>query len=97
MVSTSYIIGIAKIVDEPKFEILDNNTYFTTCKAELEQSKNISLNFWGNLAHDIIEDCQIDDYILVEGHISLQENEIPIDSILSKKVILTVLKVHLIY
>ena len=97
MVSTNSIVGIAKILEEPKFEILDDNIYLTTCIAQFEQFNKINLNFWGNLACDIMEQYQIDDYILIEGYISLQESEISVDSIISKKVVLTVLEIYLIY
>ena len=97
MVSTNYIIGIAKVLEEPEFKILDDDIYLTTVIVELEEYDNISLNFWGNLAIEVLEQFQIDDFILIEGYISLQEIEISIDYSISEKVILTVLEIYLIY
>ena len=97
MVSTNYIIGIAKVLEEPEFKILDDDIYLTTVIVELEEYDNISLNLWGNLAIEVLEQFQIDDFILIEGYISLQEIEISIDYSISEKVILTVLEIYLIY
>ena len=97
MVLTNYIIGIAKIIEEPEFKILDDDIYLTTCIVVLEESDNINLNFWGDLAYYVLEQYQVDDYILIEGYISSQESEISIDLIVSKQIIFTVLEVYLIY
>ena len=92
-----YIIALAKIIEEPIFEIFDDDIYFTTVKVDLEESDNINLNFWGDLAYCVIESYQVDDYILVEGYISSQENEIYLDSSMLKKITITVLEAVLIY
>jgi len=97
MVSKNYISGIVRISEEPECLILDDNIYFTTCIAESEQLDSIHLNFWGDLAYYVFESYQTDDYILIEGYISLNENEMPIDTIESKEFILTVLETYLIY
>jgi hypothetical protein len=97
MVSTNYIVGIAKILKEPQFKILNDNIYSTTCIGQLGHFNDINLSFWGNTAQDVIEQYKINDYILIEGYISLKETRIAIDSLESKKVLLTVLKTDLIY
>ena len=94
---SAYIIAIARIIEEPRFNIFDDDIYFTTVKVDSEEFDNINLNFWGDLAYSVIENYQVDDYILVEGYISSQENEIYLDSSMLKKITITVLEAVLIY
>lgn len=74
MVDTNYISSIVKIL-EPPYEILFNNTILVTkFRAQFPQIRNsqiVNLIFWGNLASDVSNYYQINDYILIEGYLSL--------------------------
>ena len=98
MVDTNYISSIVKILESPAKRVSNNNISSTKFRVQFPQvRKNIIVNlvFWGNSGEDIVNCCQIDDYILIEGYLSLREKQttnLRIQN--SKKVEITVLKVH---
>ena len=103
MQSPNYFFGIVKILENPKQKIFDNNRITTECRALIPQIRKkkvpsiILLVFWGNLARDVTNYYQINDYILVEGYVSIKKNkskEIDIRGSNLKKVLITVLKVY---
>ena len=101
MQSPSYFFGIVKILENPKRQVISNKIISTKLRVLIPQirrnksPKIISLVFWGTLASDVKNYYKINDYILIEGYISIKINKKK-DSILfnSKKVIVTVLKVY---
>jgi hypothetical protein len=101
MQSPSYFSGIVKILENPKQKVFNNKVISTQFRALIPQirknkpPKIILLIFWGTLASDVKNYYQINDYILIEGYISIKINK-NTDSIVlnSKKVIITVLKVY---
>ena len=91
MADTNYISSIVRILETPKQMFLKNNISVTEFRVQLPQLKDtniIKLIFWGNLSHDVANYYRINDYILVEGYISLNNKQN------SKKVKITVLKVY---
>lgn len=99
MQSPSYFSGIVKILENPRQKIFKNKIITTQCRALVPQSRKnkspkiISLSFWGTLARDITNYYQMDDYILIEGYISIKNNKN--SSLLdSKKVLITILKFY---
>ena len=96
MVDTNYISGIVKILENPVETVFDNDIAITKFRVQFPQvRKNIIVNlvFWGNLGRDVVNYYQINDYILIEGYLSLRNNQIPrIKN--SKKFEITVLKVY---
>jgi len=96
MSDTNYFSGIVKILDNPVQTFIKNQILKTTCQVELpqiRQNKAISLVFWGNLAQEVKNYYQINDYVLIEGYVSLKENKSNLLSSNSKKLTITVLKV----
>jgi single-stranded DNA-binding protein len=98
MVDTNYISGIVKILENPVQTVFKNTIPVTTFRVQLPQVRNniiINLVFWGNLARDVASYYQINDYVLIEGYLSLRDKKIA-DAIgkNSKKVEITVLKVY---
>ena len=98
MQDTNYIGGIVKILELPKQKVLKNNILVTQFRAQISQLRNtriITLTFWGNLARDITTYYKINDYLIIEGYISLRDKKNS-NSILSKskKIEITVLKVY---
>lgn len=94
----NYIGAIVKILETPKQKFINSNTFFITCRVQLSQVRKIrivKLVIWGNLARSVLNYYKINDYILVEGHVSLQakpssnENKKPL-----KKVIITASKIY---
>lgn len=98
MGQTNYFSGIVKILENPKEKRLSQKISVTTFRAELPQFRKnrlISLMFWGNLGREINNYYQVNDYILIEGYVSIRNNDKK-NLILkqSKKITITVLKVY---
>ena len=90
------VIGIVKILEVPKKKKVFNNIFFTKFRAQLPQIKKnkksvISLVLWGKLANDIERYYRINDYILIEGYLSVRHFS-KINK--KKKTQITVLKVY---
>lgn len=91
MTDTNYIGSVVKILETPKKKIFKNNIQITQFRAQLPQirkTKVINLVFWGKLGYDVLNYYQVNDYILIEGYLSLSKNQ------LSKKIEVTVLKIY---
>jgi hypothetical protein len=93
----NYIGSVVKILEKPVQRVITEKIVRTTFRVQLVQVRHIQiadLVFWGNLARDIVNTYQVNDYIMVEGYLSLP-NKIN-DSFTKrpvKKVQITVLKV----
>ena len=91
MTDTNYIGSIVKILETPNQKFFNNNISVTKFRVQLPQVRNtkvVNLVFWGNLARDVANYYKINDYILIEGYLSLTQQQT------SKKVEITVLKVY---
>ncbi len=98
MGDTNLVSGIVKILETPKQETFNSEVPTTKFRVQFPQARNTSivyLTFWGNLARDVVNYYKINDYILIEGYVSLRDryNSNKILS-KSKKVEITVLKVY---
>ncbi len=74
MGDTNYIGSVVKILEKPIQKVINEKTIRTEFRAQLVQVRNIQivdLIFWDNLARDIVNTYQVNDYILVEGYLSL--------------------------
>ena len=98
MVDTNYISGIVKILENPVQTVFNNNIAITKFRVQFPQvRKNIIINLalWGNLGRDVVDYYQVNDYILIEGYLSLRDKQTTNSRIKnSKKVEITVLKVY---
>ena len=98
MSDTNYIGGIVKILEIPEPRLINNDSLFVTFRVQLAQVQNnriIHLVSWGKLAQDILNFYKMNDYILIEGYISLQtplnfDSNFPI----SKSMKVTLLRVY---
>jgi single-stranded DNA-binding protein len=103
MGDTNVVGGIVKILEIPKYINFNKNIPVTRFRVQFPQIRNTSivyLTFWGNLANDVTNFYKINDYILIEGYISLRNrNKRFSDRSLSKykKVEITVLKIYPIF
>jgi single-stranded DNA-binding protein len=98
MSDTNYIGGIVKILEVPKQKFLNNTIAVTEFRVQLPQVRNttiVHLIFWGNLARDVATYYKINDYILIEGYLSLRDKRS--SSLIaqsSKQIEITVLKLY---
>lgn len=91
MTDTNWIGGLVKVLEIPKQKIINTNIYLTYFRVQFPQVRNnsiVTLKFWGNLAQDIATYYKINDYILIEGYLSLRTKAI------QKKIDITVLKIY---
>jgi single-stranded DNA-binding protein len=98
MGDTNLFGGVVKILETPQQKNLNQNIVFTQFRVQFPQVRKtslIQLTFWGNLARDTVNHYKINDYILIEGYISLREKKISSRiNLKSKQVEVTVLKIY---
>lgn len=102
MGDTNYIGSVVKILEKPIQTLINGKIVRTDLRVQLVQLRNIQPNiqivylvFWGNLAQDIVKNYQLNDYIMIEGYLSLPtktENKLVKGSL--KKAQITVSKVY---
>ena len=94
MGDTNYISGIVKILENPIETVFNQNIPITKVRVQLPQVRNniiINLISWGKLSQDIGNYYKINDYIIIEGYLSLLDKKVLKNS---KNVEITVLKVY---
>ena len=98
MGDTNYFSGIVKILETPKQRFVNERSTMTTFRVEVPQNRNnkiISLTFWGNLGREVNNFYKINDYILIEGYISLRNKKVlKAFTRNPKQVTITVLRVY---
>jgi single-stranded DNA-binding protein len=98
MGDTNLVGGIVKILETPKQKIFNSNVQITEFRVQFPQVRQTSLvhlTFWGNLAIDTANYYKVNDYILIEGYISVRDRKQSNKVISkSKKVEITVLKIY---
>ena len=75
MGDTNYLGSVVKILEKPVQTIVDDKLLKSECRAQLAQIRNtriVNLVFWGNLALDAVNSYQVNDYIIIEGYLSLR-------------------------
>ena len=94
MGNTNYISSIVKVLENPIQTLFNKNIPITQFRVQLPQVRNniiINLVFWGKLSQDIVNYYEIDDYIIIEGYLSVRDKKMLKNL---KKVEITVLKVY---
>ena len=94
MGDTNYISSIVKILENPVQTVFNKDVSITKFRVQLPQIRNntiVNLVFWGKLSQDIINYYEINDYIIIEGYLSLKDKKLLKNS---KKVEITVLRVY---
>ena len=74
MSDTNYVAAIVKILESPKTKTIKNNILVTKFRAQLPQIRKtrvVDIVIWGNLAKDVANYYNTNDYILIEGYLSL--------------------------
>jgi hypothetical protein len=98
MSDTNYIGSVVKILEKPVQRVINDKIVRADFRVQLPQVRNIQIGhlvFWGNLARDIMNTYQVNDYIMIEGYLSLptKTNNKLVKRQL-KKAQITVLKVY---
>ena len=92
MGDTNYFSGTVKILENPVQRLVKKKILITILRGEVFQTRQnrcISLVFWGKLATEIKTSYKKNDYILIEGYISLKKSKSKLN-----KIIITGLKAH---
>ena len=98
MADTNYVGSIVKILENPIQTTLNDKISKTEFRVQLPQVRStriINLVFWGNLARDITNYYKVNDYIMVEGYVSLRDKTT--DTVMKRnlnKVQITVSKIY---
>ena len=98
MNDTNYIGGVIKLLETPKQKMLKNNILVTQFRAQIPQFRNtrlVNLIIWGNLARDVAMYYKTNDYLIIEGYVSLRDKKnSKLTLYKSKQVQITILKVY---
>nr|AZJ16775.1 putative protein Ycf41 [Seminavis robusta] len=76
MGDTNYLGSVVKILEKPVQTIVEDKLLKSECRAQLAQIRNtriVTLVFWGNLARDAVNSYKVNDYIIIEGYLSLRK------------------------
>ena len=95
MSDLNHFSGIVKIIENPIQSFSGNRILTTTFRVELpqfSQTKIVNLIFWGNLVNEVKNYYQVNDYILIEGYISVEKKSLK--SRQPSKIVIVVLNVH---
>ena len=79
MGNTNYICIVVKVLEKPIPILGKNNVPSVRIYVQLPQSRNkmvVDLVLWGKLSQDVANYYGPDDYILVEGYLSVRERKI---------------------
>ncbi len=75
MADLNYFNGVVRILEVPREKILNDKFSILKCRVQLPQTKStrvVTLNVWSRLAKDLLKSYNVNDYILIEGYLSLK-------------------------
>ena len=78
MANTNYFSGIVKILGMPKEVLVNEQTRIVEVYAEIPQKRKlvlVSLVFCGNLVNVVKDFYKTNDYILIEGYVSIRDKK----------------------
>lgn len=97
----NYCTFLVKILKKPEKIYFENDICVLELPVKFSQFKNsscdVSLNisFWGNLANEVIEYYQLNDYVIIEGYISFRKRDNKTNLLLKDKQIeMSVFKIY---
>ena len=79
MTDVNYVGSVVKILEKPVQTVSPHKMVRTDCRVQLVQIRSIQiahLVFWGTLGHDIANNYQVNNYIMIEGYLSLPHQKI---------------------
>ena len=71
---TNYITTVVKLLESPKYQLLNNKFNISKIRVQLPQKRKktmVHLYLWGEAAYDVAKHYNKNDYFLVEGLASL--------------------------
>jgi hypothetical protein len=98
MSDINYFGGIVRVLEIPSKKLNKKEIPYTSFRVELsqvrlKQSKSIlTILAYGNLANDIVKYYRINDYVLIEGYLSIKKT-LPIKKIIKKSVKVKLFKI----
>lgn len=102
MSQTNYISTIVKLLEEPQKKM--SIKPLTVARAQLSQVRNteiqklVNLTFWGNFTQNVTEYYKPNDYLIIEGYISVKsKSKLKLNSLPSKYVEIIVLKIYPVF
>lgn len=98
MADMNYLGAVVKILEEPRQIIVEKDISVVKFRAQLPQLRGtqiLNLTFFGNLASDILNYYKVNDYILIEGYLSIiNEKTVNLGFSRIKKANVSVFKVY---
>jgi single-stranded DNA-binding protein len=78
MGDTNYVGSIVKILENPIQKLLTDTVVRTEFRVQIPQVRNrkskiVKVVCWGNLARDVKNYYRVNDYIMIEGYLSLRD------------------------
>ena len=76
MGDVNYLTSVVKILEKPTQKVLNEKIVMTEFRAQFPQVGNnqiVNLVFWGNLARDVANFYKVNDYIMIEGYLSIRD------------------------
>nr|YP_010215722.1 hypothetical protein Ycf41 [Thalassiosira tenera]UBQ35203.1 hypothetical protein Ycf41 [Thalassiosira tenera] len=97
----NYIIFAAKVIKNSGQSFFQDGTALTELIVQLPQVRKNNINIilkvsiWGNLSYDVAKYYKPDDYIIIEGYISIRNTNIDSDiTLLNKQVEISAFKLY---
>ena len=72
----NYLGSIVKILEKPIPRLVNNKIVSVKFRAQLPQVRKtqiVNLVFWENLARDVANFYKVNDYIMIEGYLSIRD------------------------
>jgi len=79
MSETSYITTVVKLLEVPECKVIHGKYQILECRAQLPQRRQksfITLRFWGQIAYESAKYYQMNDYLLIKGHVSISAKKV---------------------
>ena len=98
MADTNYFSGIIKILEFPQQKFITNNILVTQIRGEIAQFRSnqfVLITFWGNFGNEFKNYYRVNDYIIIEGYLSIQKksnNKLALKN--RQKILITCLKAY---
>jgi hypothetical protein len=96
--NTNYIVCIVKILESPIKKSFNKNIFAIQFRAQLPNTRNnriINLAFWGNLVRDVEEYYKVNDYVIIEGYVSVCSKKVIHSTVQNSKMVkVTVSKIY---
>ena len=97
----NHSVFIVKIIKNPEQSFFKDGTSLTEFPVQLSQIRKnnieiiLQVSVWGKLSSDIMTYYKINDYIIIEGYISLRiNNDIDFSTLQNKQIEISALKIY---